>query len=267
MINSLWALVITEIHFYAGIHFPTQPLQQTKHYLQDEGWNYPLLYKFPTVLKAMWQPWCEWEYRESQCQILLWTSSTIWHCPLAHGEWEVAASSQHALLYFSLGNSITHTHIATCRLSCTKSTPRRCSSPSGATLPPVPTWFSHWAAAWFWTEEVPALLWDQAAQYFVFPCCWTCGSRPYLLHASQTLFSNANFLMLFFLWHSLPHNVLPSQTLINFTTCLQQQRGTDGLASSLSEAQCFEHPTEGWPEASLLQGQERAGILLKCVCI
>lgn len=110
MINSPRALVITEIHFYAGIHFPTRSLQQTKHYLQDEGWNYPLLYKFPAVLRAMWQPWCEWEYRESQCQILLWTSSTIWHSPLAHGEWEVAASSQHILLYFSLGNSITQTH-------------------------------------------------------------------------------------------------------------------------------------------------------------
>lgn len=44
--------------------------------------------------------------------------------------------------------SHTHSHRATCRLSCTKSTPRRCSDPSGAALPPVPAWFSHWAAVW-----------------------------------------------------------------------------------------------------------------------
>lgn len=139
MIDSPWALIITKIHFYAGIHSPTQSLQQTKHYLQDGGWNYPLLYEFPAVLKAMWQAWCEWEYRESQCQILPWPSSTIWHCSLAHGEWEVATSSQQ-LCFTSpwVIPSHTQSHRAAGRRSCIKSSPRRCCGHSGAELLPVP---------------------------------------------------------------------------------------------------------------------------------
>lgn len=58
-----------------------------------------------------------------------------------------------------------------------------------------------------------------SVQYFVSPRCRTCGPRPYLLHASQTLFSNTNSLTpFFFLWHSLPRNSTASQTLINLSS-------------------------------------------------
>lgn len=99
------------------------------------------------------------------------------------------ASAQRALLYFSLGDSILHALRATGTGSCIK-----LKAPQGEAVASCRCQ----AAAGVGVSEAPALLWEQAAQYFVSPRCGTCGPRPYLLHASQTLFSNANSLTPFF---------------------------------------------------------------------
>ena len=122
---------------------------------------------------------------------------------------------------------------------------RHCSPCQALGVWSVPAWLFPWGCCPVrsWRNTSPAL----GASCSIF--CFSSLSNVWpqaLLHASQTLFSNTNFLTLFFPWHSLPHNVTASQTLINLSSQHACSRGEAPLASlpallkhSVTNANCY----------------------------